>query len=209
MRLKFIPPMEPELFDAPPVADGWSHEIKFDGYRTQVISDEDGIRFYTKNGFDWTARYRYLAEEAAAIDAQSFILEGEAIMIDKAGLSNFHALQAIIGLRRPSPNIYLVSFDLLFLNGHDLRRMPLEDRREILQQLVPTGGRIQFSEAMPGTGDAVYPWSTRLGSKAWSRSSRALHTKAVKRPPGAKSNASRKSRWTSLGCNASAAKRRK
>ena len=78
MRLKFIRPMEPELFAAPPEGGEWSHEIKFDGYRTQVIKDEDGIRFYTKNGFDWTARYRYLAEEAAAIDAESFILEVEA-----------------------------------------------------------------------------------------------------------------------------------
>ena len=163
MRLKFIQPMEPELFDAPPVGDGWSHEIKFDGYRTQVIKDEDGIRFYTKNGFDWTTRYRYLAEEAAAIDADSFILEGEAIMINEAGLSDFHALQAIIGLRRPPPNIYLVTFDLLFLNGHDLRRMALEDRREILHKMVPTGGRIQFSEAMPGTGDAVYHLVDKAG----------------------------------------------
>ncbi|MER9425743.1 hypothetical protein NKI88_25305 [Mesorhizobium sp. M0317] len=79
MRLKFIRPMEPELFDVPPAGDDWSHEIKFDGYRTQVIKDEDGISFFTKKGFDWTARYRYLAEEAAAIDAENFILEGEAI----------------------------------------------------------------------------------------------------------------------------------
>lgn len=71
-------PMEPELFHAPPVGDAWSHEIKRDSYGTQVIKDEDGIRFYTKNGFDWTSRYRYFAEEAAAIDAESFILEGEA-----------------------------------------------------------------------------------------------------------------------------------
>ncbi|MER9743804.1 MULTISPECIES: hypothetical protein [unclassified Mesorhizobium] len=149
MRLKFIRPMEPELFDVPPAGDDWSHEIKFDGYRTQVIKDEDGIRFFTKNGFDWTARYRYLAEEAAAIDAESFILEGEAIMINDAGLPDFHAMQAVIGLRRPSPDIYLVAFDLLFLNGHDLRGMPTVDRRDILQDMVPTGGHIQFSEAMP------------------------------------------------------------
>jgi ATP-dependent DNA ligase len=65
-------------------------------------------------------------------------------------------LQAIIGLRWPSPNIYLVLFELVFLKGHDPRRMPLEDRREIPHEMIPTGGHIQFSEAMPGTGDAVY-----------------------------------------------------
>jgi ATP-dependent DNA ligase len=63
MRLSFIKPMEPELFDTPPGGDDWSHEIKFDGYRTQVIKDEDGIRMLTKNGFDWTARYPYLSRK--------------------------------------------------------------------------------------------------------------------------------------------------
>ncbi len=77
-------------------------------------------------------------------------------MINDAGLADFHAMQSIIGLRRLSPDVYLVAFDLLHLNGHDLRGMPAEDRREILQEMIPTGGHIQFSEALPGTGDAVY-----------------------------------------------------
>ncbi|ESY49034.1 ATP-dependent DNA ligase [Mesorhizobium sp. LNJC372A00] len=148
--------MEPELVDKPPEGDDWLHEIKFDGYRTQVIKDAAGIRLYTKNGFDWTGRYRYLAEEAGAIEAETFILDGEAIMINDAGLSDFHALQAAVTRRTPSRDLYLVAFDLLHLNGHDLREMPVEDRREILQAMIPAGGRIQFSEALPGTGDAVY-----------------------------------------------------
>ncbi|WJI38719.1 ATP-dependent DNA ligase [Mesorhizobium opportunistum] len=156
MRLKFIHPMEPELVDTPPQGDDWLHEIKFDGYRTQVIKDEDGIRLITKNGYDWTGRYIQLAGEAAAIEAEDFIIDGEAITINEAGLSDFHALQSAVTSRNPSRDVYLVAFDLLHLNGHDLRDIPAEDRREILQELVPTGDRIQFSEAMPGTGDAVY-----------------------------------------------------
>lgn len=156
MRLKFIKPMEPELFDSPPDGEDWSHEIKFDGYRTQVIKDADGIRLYTKNGYDWTTRYRYLAEEAASIEAENFIVDGETIMVNEAGLSDFHALQSAITKRRPSRDLYLVAFDLLHLNGHDLRDMPVEDRREILQEMIPAVGRIQFSKAMPGTGDFVY-----------------------------------------------------
>ncbi|MBZ9907756.1 ATP-dependent DNA ligase [Mesorhizobium sp. BR115XR7A] len=156
MRLKFIKPMEPELVDTPPQGDEWIHEIKFDGYRTQVIKDDDGIRLITKNGYDWTGRYIQLAGEAAAIEAKDFIIDGEAITINEAGLSDFHALQSAITSRKPSRDLYLVAFDLLHLNGHDLRDMPVEDRRDILQALIPTGGRIQFSEAMPGTGDAVY-----------------------------------------------------
>ena len=161
VRLSFIRPMEPELVEHPPKGDGWGHEVKFDGYRTQIIKDADGIRFYTKNGFDWTAKYRPLADEAKALEAEGFIIEGETIVTNEAGLSDFHALRSAI-TKRPQ-DLYLVAFDLLHLNGHDLRDMPLKDRREILQALVPAGGRIQFSEALPGTGEAVYHLACEAG----------------------------------------------
>ncbi|RWE83133.1 MAG: ATP-dependent DNA ligase [Mesorhizobium sp.] len=154
MRLTFIKPMEPELVEQPPTGDGWSHEVKFDGYRTQLIKDDDGIRLYTKTGIDWTSKYRLTAAEAAKLKAENFIIEGEMIVTNEAGLSNFHSLRSAI-TRRPQ-DLYLVAFDLLHLNGHDLRDMPLSDRREVLQALIPAGGHIQFSEALPGTGDAVY-----------------------------------------------------
>lgn len=146
--------MEPELVEQPPTGDGWSHEVKFDGYRTQLIKDDDGIRLYTKTGIDWTSKYRLTAAEAAKLKAENFIIEGEMIVTNEAGLSNFHSLRSAI-TRRPQ-DLYLVAFDLLHLNGHDLRDMPLSDRREVLQALIPAGGHIQFSEALPGTGDAVY-----------------------------------------------------
>ncbi|MBZ9889452.1 ATP-dependent DNA ligase [Mesorhizobium sp. BR1-1-3] len=163
MPLKFIKPMEPELVDTAPQGDEWLHEIKFDGYRTQIIKDENGIRLFTKNGYDWTGRYIELAGEAEAIEADSFIIDGETITVNEAGLSDFHALQSAVTRRKPSRDLYLVAFDLLHLNGHDLRNMPVEDRREILQELIPAVGRIQVSKAMPGTGDAVYHLVDRAG----------------------------------------------
>lgn len=163
MPLKFIKPMEPELVDTPPQGDEWLHEIKFDGYRTQIIKDENGIRLFTKNGYDWTGRYIELAGEAEAIEAESFIIDGETITVDEAGRSDFHALQSAVTRRKPSRDLYLVAFDLLHLNGHDLRNMPVEDRREILQALIPAVGRIQVSKAMPGTGDAVFHLVDRAG----------------------------------------------
>ncbi|RUW87808.1 ATP-dependent DNA ligase [Mesorhizobium sp. M7A.F.Ca.US.010.02.1.1] len=163
MPLKFIKPMEPELVDRPPQGDEWLHEIKFDGYRTQIIKDENGIRLFTKNGYDWTGRYIELAGEAEAIEAESFIIDGETITVNEAGLSDFHALQSAVTRRKPSRDLYLVAFDLLHLNGHDLRNMPVEDRREILQALIPAVGRIQVSKAMPGTGDAVYHLVDKAG----------------------------------------------
>ncbi|RWB69750.1 ATP-dependent DNA ligase [Mesorhizobium sp.] len=161
VRLSFIRPMEPELVEQPPMGDGWSHEVKFDGYRTQLIKDADGIRLYTKTGIDWTAKYRPLAEEAKVIEAESFIIEGETIVTNEEGLSDFHALRSAI-TRRPQ-DLYLVAFDLLHLNGHDLRDMVLKDRLEILQALIPAGSHIQFSEALPGTGDAVYHLACEAG----------------------------------------------
>ncbi|TPN57460.1 ATP-dependent DNA ligase [Mesorhizobium sp. B1-1-7] len=163
MPLKFIKPMEPELVDTPPQGDEWLHEVKFDGYRTQIIKDENGIRLFTKNGYDWTGRYIELAGEAEAIEAESFIIDGETITVNEAGLSDFHALQSAVTRRNPSRDLYLVAFDLLHLNGHDLRNMPVEDRREILQELIPAVGRIQVSKAMPGTGAAVYSRVDRAG----------------------------------------------
>lgn len=152
-RLSFICPMEPELVDQPPIGEGWSHEIKFDVYRTQVIKDAEGIRLFTKSGIDWTAKYKPLSAEAKVIKAESFIIEGETIVTDEKGLSDFHELRSAI-TRRPQ-DLYLVAFDLLHFNGHDLRDMTLKDRREVLEALIPAGGRIQFSEGLPGTGDAV------------------------------------------------------
>jgi ATP-dependent DNA ligase len=165
MRLKFIPPMQPELVDTPPEGEEWIHEIKFDGYRTQIIKDEDGIRLLTRRGYDWTARYQVLADQAAAIEADDFIIEGEAIVVDEAGRSDFHALQSGVSSRETYQDYYLVAFDLLHMNGHDLRNMPLEDRRDILEGTIEAGGRIQFSEAMPGTGDAVYYLADQTGQE--------------------------------------------
>lgn len=154
VRLKFIRPMEPERFDNPPEGGEWSHEIKFDGYRTQLIKDADGIRVYTSSGIDWTAKYWPLAAEAKALKAASFIIDAEVIVTNQAGLSDFHALRSAI-TKRPQ-DLYLVAFDLLHLNGQDLRRMALRDRREVLQAMIPAGLHVQFSEALPGTGVAAY-----------------------------------------------------
>ncbi|WP_366940971.1 ATP-dependent DNA ligase [Mesorhizobium sp.] len=160
-RLSFIRPMEPELVEQPPNGAEWSHEAKFDGYRTQMIKDAEGIRLFTKNGFDWTSKYRLLAEEAKSIAAGSFIIDGEVIVTNEAGLSDFHALRSAIS-KRPR-GLYFVAFDLLHLNGHDLRDMALLDRREILQAAFAPGGHIQFSEAFPGTGDVVYQLACEAG----------------------------------------------
>lgn len=154
MRLKFVAPLMPTLVEKPPEGDGWIHEVKFDGYRSQLIIDEDGIRIYTRNGHDWTAKYRDLIREANSLSAESAIIDGEIIVLNDAGLSDFGELRKAITRRQH--DLYFVTFDLLHLNGHDLRDMACEGRRDILASMIEPGGRIQFSEPLPGDAASIF-----------------------------------------------------
>ncbi|TIO52984.1 MAG: ATP-dependent DNA ligase [Mesorhizobium sp.] len=153
-RLKFIQPLMPTLVEKPPEGEGWIHEVKFDGYRSQIVIDDEDVRIFTRRGLDWTAKYRDLVESAKRLNVQRAIIDGEIIVLNEAGVSDFGELRKAITRRQH--DLYFVAFDLLHLNGHDLRDMPLGDRREVLQAMIPAGERIQFSEALPGTGAAVF-----------------------------------------------------
>ncbi|KAA3452254.1 ATP-dependent DNA ligase [Mesorhizobium sp. SARCC-RB16n] len=161
MRLKFVAPLLPTLVEKPPEGAGWIHEIKFDGYRSQIIKDETGVRIFTRRGLDWTDKYRDLAKAAAGLDVESAIIDGEIIVLNDAGLSDFGALRKAITSRQH--DLYFVAFDLLHVNGHDLRDMPLEDRREVLTEMIPEEQRIQFSQALPGEASAIFHLAEQAG----------------------------------------------
>ncbi|MER9590918.1 ATP-dependent DNA ligase [Mesorhizobium australicum] len=154
MRLKFIEPLMPTLVEQPPEGDAWSHEVKFDGYRSQMIIDEDGTRIYTRRGLDWTSKYRDIMAASAELGAESAIIDGEIVVLNDAGLSDFAGLRKAITRRQH--DLYFVAFDLLHLNGHDLRDMALEERREILASMIPPDIRIQFSQPLPGDAKAIF-----------------------------------------------------
>ncbi|MER8661894.1 ATP-dependent DNA ligase [Mesorhizobium sp. M1148] len=154
MRLKFIEPLIATLVEKPPEGDGWTHEVKFDGYRSQMIIDEDGTRIYTRRGLDWTTKYRDIVAASAELGAESAIIDGEIVVLNDAGLSDFGELRKAITRRQH--DLYFVAFDLLHLNGHDLRDMALQERREILESMIPANIRIQFSQALPGDAKAIF-----------------------------------------------------
>ncbi|RWP70303.1 ATP-dependent DNA ligase [Mesorhizobium sp.] len=154
MRLMFVPPLMPTLVEKPPESGVWLHELKFDGYRSQMIVDESGTRIFTRRGLDWTAKYRDLAAASKSLDADSAIIDGEIIGLNDAGLSDFAALRKAITRRQH--DLYFVAFDLLHLNGHDLRDMALQERRDILAGIIPPNIHIQFSQALPGDANAIY-----------------------------------------------------
>jgi bifunctional non-homologous end joining protein LigD len=147
-RLKFIPPMLPTLSDEPPEGNGWLHEIKFDGYRTQLCIEQGRVRAYTRNGHDWSKRYMPVVEAAARLRCDSAIIDGEMIVQDEQGRCDFHNLKGIIA--KEPERLVLMAFDLLHLNGVDVRQQPVERRREMLEGLIgeadPTQA-IHFSQS--------------------------------------------------------------
>jgi bifunctional non-homologous end joining protein LigD len=151
MSLEFIKPQLATSVDHPPPRAGWIHEVKHDGYRTILIIERRKARAYTRNGFDWTDRYTGIATAAAKLDCRSAIIDGEVIVQNKHGVSDFDALGSAIRWRPQS--LILCAFDLLHLNGKDLRDQPLLERRAKLKELIPSEHPFLFSEEF--TGDAA------------------------------------------------------
>lgn len=159
--LKFIRPMFPTLVEVPPTVDNWIHEIKYDGYRTQVHVEDGAARAFTSTGIDWSTTYKQVVGAAKDI-AGSAILDGEVVVLNDAGSSDFHALRS--AMRWSPGKIIFVAFDLLHLDGEDLRRVPLIERREkLLDLLGDASGVLQYSHHVVGGGDEFYAAADRLG----------------------------------------------
>jgi len=149
--------MLPALVDAPPQGDEWLHELKYDGFRTQIAIGSGDARAFTRAGHDWTAKYRPLVEAAASLGAAEALIDGEVIVQDAEGRPDFNALQAAIA--RSPERLVLMAFDLLRLDGRDLRAAPVEERRARLEELVGAhdpGFPIQFSAHVEGGGSEFF-----------------------------------------------------
>lgn len=136
----------------------------------------------TRRGLDWTSKYRDLAEAAKALEVESAIIDGEIIVLNDAGLSDFAPLRKAITSRQH--DLYFVAFDLLLLNGHDLRDMALEERREILKSVMPADIHIQFSQALPGEAQASYHLVDQAGLEGMVSKSRDSRYRSAPRPIG-------------------------
>ncbi|SAL87137.1 ATP dependent DNA ligase [Caballeronia arvi] len=127
------------LVDAAPPGDDWAYEIKFDGYRMlariETIKGKREIRIYTRNGNDWSAKFSKQMKALDKLDIESGWLDGEAVVLDERGLPDFQALQNAFDAGRPQ-DIVVYFFDVPYLNGYDLRHVPLVQRRAILKALI-------------------------------------------------------------------------
>src|SRR3954452_17562165 len=122
----YIAPMQPTLVDDPPEGDNWLHEVKWDGYRTQVAIANARATLYTRRGHDWTDKYWPIAEVLEALPCVSAVVDGEMIVADENGRPSFRELRSAI-TRNPQ-RLVLVFFDLLYRDGRDLRECPLSER---------------------------------------------------------------------------------
>src|SRR6195952_3943041 len=129
----FIEPSLATAVDKVPTGDRWIHEIRFDGYRVQLHIANEAVKVYTRNGHDWTKRFKKVADDAFHISAASAILDGEIVVPAADGTTDFSVLQN--ELKGKSTQIVMVAFDLLYLNGYDLRKLPLVERKAHLAKL--------------------------------------------------------------------------
>jgi ATP-dependent DNA ligase len=143
---KFVPPQLTQLVEEPPAGPDWAHELKYDGYRIQARIDRGQVKLLTRTGLDWTHRYGVTAQALAALGEQSAYLDGELTAMREDGTTSFSELQAATDEGRTTQLVYFV-FDLLFIDGSDISKLPLLDRKERLQAVINGAPRsLQFSD---------------------------------------------------------------
>ena len=157
--LKFEPCL-PRPAQQPPAGPGWIHEIKHDGFRILAHRRGHRVRLMTRNGYDFADRFPIAAEAIEALPIRSCVIDGEAIVCDNSGLAVFDLIRG----HGTSARAILCAFDLLEVNGEDIRREPIEDRKRRLAGLLrlPNDG-IALNEHFGGDGEVIFKHACALG----------------------------------------------
>ena len=148
----FVPPCLPVPAKEPPIGPEWLIEIKHDGFRVIARKEGKRVRLYSRPGNDLTYRFALIAEALLQLRSRSCIIDGEAVACDDNGLASFDLIR-----HRANGSVFLYAFDLIELNGDDLRRDPLEVRKATLASvLAKAGPGIRFNEHIEGDGEIVF-----------------------------------------------------
>jgi bifunctional non-homologous end joining protein LigD len=169
----FISPQLARASTGPPGSEGWVHELKLDGYRIQIQirpgdrSHKKRVALLTRKGLDWTHRMPDIASAAEQLPCDSAVLDGETVVLDEKGASSFADLQAAF---QEGTKVHLnyFAFDLLHLDGHNLRGLPLSERKEILEKLLAPleeESPIRYSEHFNGNGKEIFSKACSLGAE--------------------------------------------
>ena len=161
---KFIAPQLATLVKEPPSGDEWLHELKFDGYRMLCRIDRGEVEFWSRNEKDWTEKFLDVAEAAKSLPVTNAILDGEIVVVDAKGRSSFQKLQRSMGKSVTTGFVFQV-FDLVYLNGFNLARTPLRQRKVLLKNVCKGsgGGLIRYSEHFEGNGNAFLKHACEYG----------------------------------------------
>jgi bifunctional non-homologous end joining protein LigD len=160
----FIEPCLPTSSRTVPDGPRWAFEVKHDGYRFIARRDGDRVRVFSRHGRDWTDRVPLIAEALLALPVSSATFDGEGVVCDERGLSDFDRLRSALA-RRGSREAFLYAFDLLELDGQDLRARPWDDRRVALVRLLrKSRGGLRLSEHLDGgDGATIFEQACHLG----------------------------------------------
>jgi bifunctional non-homologous end joining protein LigD len=148
----FIPPQLATLVSSPPSGDAWVHEIKFDGYRLLARIEDGDVTLTTRANNDWTAKFKELAALLAKLGVHNALIDGEVVHSSGTGAMSFHALQNALSTGKKN-DLHYYAFDLLFLNGEDMRSRPLLERKAALKRILSKAPKhIHYSDhfAEPG-----------------------------------------------------------
>ena len=153
----FIEPCCPTPRKVPPSGDGWVHEIKHDGYRLQAHVREGAVSLFTHRGNDWTLRMPTIAASMRALPVNNVILDGELVAVDAKGNAVFYELPSELKARVKAKLVFY-AFDLLYLDGFDLRGADLIDRKRVLEALLDNASGVQlikYVDHIAGNGELV------------------------------------------------------
>jgi bifunctional non-homologous end joining protein LigD len=161
--VKYTPQLA-TLVKTPPAGDLWLHEIKYDGYRIGCLIRGGRVSLISRNGKDWTAAYPVIVDAAKALDVDDAVLDGEVAVVLPDGRTSFQALQHAQGDSARGKMVYF-AFDLLRLNGQSLVALPLEERKQLLLELIGPNQkqRFRFSQHVLGSGTTILDHACRLG----------------------------------------------
>jgi bifunctional non-homologous end joining protein LigD len=156
----FIAPCLPTKTERPPSGELWLHEIKHDGFRVIARKEGPRVRLYSRPGNDLTHRFPRIVETLARLRSRSCMIDGEAVACDDNGIASFD----LVRHHRANDSIFLYAFDLIELNGDDLRPDPLEGRKATLEMiLAKSGPGIRSNKHMEGDGETVFRHACKLG----------------------------------------------
>ena len=155
----FIEPCLPTPAKQCKSGPAWVHEIKHDGYRMIARRTGDRVRLYTRRGFNWADRYPRIVEALRSLRVRSIVIDGEAVICGTEGKSDFDKLHS----GAYDASVFLYAFDLIELDGEDLRPAALELRKSKLEKLLVRSDGIRFSEHLDGDGAIILAHACKLG----------------------------------------------